>query len=171
MPANPIMQVAEIAESLFFKIKEVLSTAIGWAMMGMTFMFTVFGDKAMLIHWILLALFIDLFFGCWSSAKMSKFHISYALTSTAIKLVMYVTLFYMPLIIDKIVPGDLSYLTVLVTVVLCSAEFFSALAHMLIIKPDLIGAKLVKKMLIGEISRKTGLPVAEVEKLFNISKS
>jgi len=163
MPASPIDQVVEVVENLFFKVKEVLSTVLGWFLMSMTFALTLFGSNTVLIHWVIAVLFIDLGMGCWSSIKLKKFHISYALTSTAIKLVMYIIIFCMPLIIDKIIPMDLSMITIAVTILLCSAEFFSVLAHMLIIKPDLAGVKLVRRMLLGEISKKIGCTPDEVE--------
>lgn len=171
MPSNPVAQIYDIVVQLCSKIESVFSTLLGRAILLMTFMGATFGPKAMLIHWILIALGIDLFFGCWSSLKMKNFHISYALTSTAIKLVMYVALFVMPLILDKVIDLDVSALTVLVTVVLVSAEFFSALAHMLIIKPDLFGARLVRKILMGEVAKKMNMSCDELEKYFRNEKA
>lgn len=163
MPKNPVNQFVEIVGELFFKIKEVLSTLLGWFIMLTTFMVTTFGPTFMLIIWVLLALMIDLFFGSWSALKMKSFHLSFALTSTAIKLVMYVTIFYMPLILDKVVPVDISWITVLVTVLLCAAEFFSSLAHMLIIRPTLLGVIFIRKMMVGEISKKLNCKPEEIE--------
>jgi len=56
--------------------------------------------------------------------------------------------------------------TVLVTALLCAAEFFSVCAHMLIIKPDLPAVKMLKKLLAGEIAHKLGIQEEDVEHYF-----
>jgi len=163
MGTNPINQIGELTENLFFKIKGVFSTTIGWFFMLTTFMASTFGPEADLVYWVTGSIFADLFMGAWSAIKMKKFHISYALSSTAIKLVMYLIIFYMPLVIDKVVSPDLSLFTEVTAAILCSAGFFSMLAHMLIIKPDLMVIKLIQKALMTEISRKIGCKPEEVE--------
>lgn len=160
---NKFEQVSIIAGDLAFKLRLVLGTITGWVTAFMAFMLATFGDKAMHIHWVLLVLFIDLLFGSWSAIKRDVFHISTALFSTACKVVMYITIFFMPMILENILGTDLSYGTVSVTALLISAEFFSILAHMLIIKPDLVGVKLFKRLLSGEIAKKLGITVKELE--------
>jgi hypothetical protein len=150
-------------------IKNVLSTVLGWGMLLTSYIYTVFGDKATLLNWVLLAMLFDLFFGSWAALKMKRFHISTALVSTAIKLVMYVTLFFVPMILEDILGfKDFKTLTCLVAAFLFCAEVFSIMAHMLIIKSDLIAIKIVRKALIGEIARKLKLPISKVMEMFEI---
>jgi len=165
-PMSKLDIVFGVVSDLWYKLRFVLGSVVGWAMMFMTYSYNVFGPKAELIHWVLIALLVDLIFGMVSAARRKQFHISTALWSTAFKLVMYITLFYMPMILEKIVHEDTSFCTIAVTALLVSAEFFSCIAHMLIIKPNLLGAKLIFRLLSGEVAKKLDMPVAEVEKMF-----
>lgn len=158
--------VLALLDDLQYKVKLVLSTLSGWFMMIMTFMLVTFGEKALLFHWIIIVLLLDLFFGSWSALKRGTFHISTALWSTASKIAIYGTIFFMPLILEKIISKDTSFGTISITSLLISGEFFSILAHMIIIKPDLFGVKMAYKLLSGEISKKLGINVEELESYF-----
>lgn len=152
-------------------MQNTLHTLLGWLLFCMTLMATTFGIKAILFHWILIAMMIDLFFGAWSSLKRNQFHISTALISTAIKFVMYLVVFCIPMILEKILLNkDLAMATSIVTAFICSAEFFSALAHMLIIKPDLAVLKIFRRFLVAEVARKMKVSNEEVMEMFNIKK-
>ena len=167
MELNAFQKVVLTIDDLVLKLRLIFSTVMGWGMMFMMFVAATFGVKAQLFHCVLLALFIDLFFGCWSSLKVRKFKISIALYSTAVKLVMYFVLFFMPLVLEKVlINNDISIGTVFVTALLCAAEFFSVCAHMLIIKPDLPAVKMMKKLLSGEIAHKLGVHEDDVENYF-----
>lgn len=155
--------IVKVVTDLLGKVRFVLSNLTGWAFMLMTYIFATFGDKAKLIHWVLIVLVLDLIFGIWSSMKMGKFKISTALWSTAVKLVIYVTLFFMPMILEKIVHQDTVFCTIAVTSLLCTAEFFSIIAHMLIIKPNLVGIRLIYRLLAGEIAKKLNMSEEEFE--------
>jgi hypothetical protein len=153
------------------KLYNTLHTLLGWGMFIMALMLSTFGVKAMLFHWILIAMAFDLFFGTWSSLKRKQFHISTALVSTAIKLVMYLVIFCIPMILEKILLNkDLLMGTTIVTAFICSAEFFSSIAHMLIIKPDFIVVKIFRKFLIAEVARKMKVSHEEVMTMFDIKK-
>lgn len=163
---------AKVVIDLFFDLKFVLSTMLGWCFLGMSFLFTTFGDKAMLFHYVLAVLAADLFFGAWSSLILKRFKISIALYSTAVKLILYFTLFYMPLIMEKILSNNsVGFGTVIVTALLCAAEFFSICAHMLIIKPDLWVVKILRNLLAGEMAHKLGMKVEELEQYFENRKN
>jgi hypothetical protein len=163
---NTWIKIVGILIGIKADLHRVLSSIGGWLVNAMIFIAFTFGDDACLVHWILIALAGDLFFGCWQSIKRGTFHISYALQETAIKIVLFVSVFFMPLVIDKIIPADLSYLTIAVAALLVGSEFFSILAHILIIKPDFTGAKLIQRLLEVEVSHKLGIDPNEFRNIF-----
>ena len=167
MELNAFSKVVLIIDDLVLKLRLIFSTIFGWGMTFMIFVAGTFGVKAMLFHWVLAALFVDFFFGCWSSIKLKKFKISIALYFTAVKLVMYFVLFFMPLVLEKVLSNnDIGVGTIFVTALLCSAEFFSTCAHMLIIKPDFPAIRIMRKILAGEIAHKLGILPEDVENYF-----
>ena len=156
-----------VIDDLGYKLKIVFNSVEGQVMAFLTFIAITFGEKAYLFNWVLVALFIDLCFGCWSSWILGKFKISILLYSTAVKFVMYLVLFFMPVILEKVLSNNgVGVGTTLVAAILIAAEFFSTCAHMLIIKPDLPAVKLLKKVLVGEIAHKLGIESSEVEEFF-----
>ena len=171
MNENAFMKATLVMDDLFLKIKFVLTTTEGWVAILFTFITATFGVKSHLFSWIAIALLSDLFFGIWSSLKTKKFKISIAIYSTVVKFIMYLFLFFMPLILEKILSDNaIGGATILVTALLCAAEFFSICAHMLIIKPDLPAVKILHKVLAGEMAHKLGIEVDELEEYFNKTK-
>jgi hypothetical protein len=153
---------------ILIKIKSLLSSIGGWCLGGMTFLVVHFGPTVELYHWIIFAVLLDLIFGAWSALKRHTFHISFALVSTAIKLVIYATVLFMPIAFDNIilVPKDLSGLTIAICVLLVSAEFWSTLAHIIVIWPGFVGVKWVQRLLMVEISKKLDMTVEEFDNLY-----
>ena len=163
---NTWIKIIGILGGIKADLHRVVCSIGGWFVNIMLFVAFQFGDDAHLVHWILIALAADLFFGSWQSIKRGTFHISYALQETAVKVVLFVTVFFMPLIIDVIIPTDLSYLTIAVAALLVGSEFFSVLAHILIIKPDFVGARLIKKLLEVEVAHKLNIDPKDIGRIF-----
>lgn len=174
---DPLDKLINVISDFILFLKLSCTTFLGWLIMVLTsistFLLATFGDKITLIHWVILAIFVDLFFGALSAYKRRVFKISSALVSTAIKLTIYTTIFFMPLILEKILSQQVtcsSIGTITITVLLCTAEYISTIAHMLVIRPNLWGLKVLKRALSGEMAKKLNMTPDEFEQYIKDNK-
>lgn len=156
--------VASVFLTLMAKIHNVYSHVIGYAISIGVFIATFFGDRIILWYYIMGCLAFDLFWGIWSASKLGNFTLSLCLSKTAMKLAIYFSLFTMVYLAETAFVGNMQIATRAFCMILCSAEIWSTLGHILIVHPDTPIVKLLGKYLIGEISKKTGIPISKLKK-------
>lgn len=146
-----------VIPSVIAKIKSVFSYSTSKFLVLMTFLASCLGPGIEVVHYILVATLLDLIWATIATVKKNKFILSIFISKTAFKLAMYLTTILMVAIVEKTLLGESAYVTRTAGSILCAAELWSVLGHILIVSPNNKLLKGLKKYLIHEIERKIGI--------------
>ena len=160
-----------IMQSVWNKFLEVIQSPAGWfAGLGLFVADAVSGGK-LIVYTVVIASVIDLACGIAVSKKKGNFTLSDLIRQTVEKLAVYGTVLLAFLCLDKVLAVettlDITLTSGLVGAVITMAEVWSFAAALLILFPKNAFLRLMQKTLTGEIARKLGCEVDEVESILN----
>ena len=156
MIINTILAISDKVTSLFNNI-------LGWGMALFVVIASYLGESAMAFGAVGIAVVIDAMWGIIVAVKQNKFILSHLLRETMNKFFIYSTTLGVVLFIERSINEDWYLATRVVCAIATACELWSICANILIIKPNFPFIKLFRKYLVGEISRKIGIPVGEFE--------
>ena len=164
--------IIDVVLSIPQKIYEVLSSVWGVVLSSLVFCATFLGDRFPLIVYIAVAILIDAGWGVATSVKTKKFIFSKLLSKSAIKIAAYISLYALVALAEKgFTGGDFMLTSSIIASILIAAEIWSTLGHIAIHSPNFVVVKILRKYLIGEMSKKTGIPEDELLKILNDDKA
>lgn len=155
---------------ILHKLHTLFSSFAGYLIALFVLVCTFFGGRLDLFYYVVIAVGFDLFWGVVTALKQRKFILSQAMTKTAVKLGIYLTMFVMVALPEKAFAQDWIIATRLVSAVICAAEIWSVLGHILICCPNFPILKLLRKYIQGEIAKKLEVDANEVEDILNGKK-
>lgn len=157
--------------NVFHKLIKPLDTICGWICAMMTYLLTLIGDGKELFCFVFVASVIDMLFGCVVSIYVKKRYFeSGRLRDSIIKMLCYVSLIFIGLIIDKTLMLDNMWIMRGFTAIILVTEVWSILTNITILKPDFLVGKLLKKFMIGEISKKLDMDEDKVMEVFDVNQ-
>jgi hypothetical protein len=137
------------------KILKPLENVCGWVFNALAFALTFIGDNGkLLLGAVAVVVVIDIVFGTWVSLKNGHYFESKRLRESATKLFVYFGLQLIAIILDKVIGDDILICTRITTALIVVCELWSTLASVSIIYPHFPIGNLLKKYLVGEISKK-----------------
>ena len=157
--------ICDLIRHTVITFKELFTHVMGYVMLFLVYILSTFGDKVQLFNYILVCMIIDLIWGILSNISKGTFGFSKCFVRTAIKMAIYISLFTMCVLLEQVMYQKISVLTRTISTVLCSGEFISIIAHILIVKPNMPILKLLAKYLTKEIAKKLSVNEAEVIEL------
>lgn len=154
----------KVAYKMWDKMIYVLSHVWGWVSLGFISIIAYF-QPAYHIYWAIIAIIgIDAVMGVAVSIKKGSYALSYLGKETSWKVVFYTLLFMAIFIFEEALGSDINIGLYLAFSIAGAFELLSILANGTIIKPNFPLFKVLAKYIQGEIARKLGLPVEEIEK-------
>lgn len=150
---------------LLAKVTDMFSHLAGWWLAVMIFASTYCGHQMILIHYVLICILVDMIWGIAAYVKIHKFVLSQAITKTAIKIAAYITIFTLVTMGEHVLSDSWFIASRVTCATLCAAELWSSMGHILVVQPNMPVIKLLRKYLAGEISRKLGIEVDEVNEI------
>lgn len=158
--------IADVVNSIPQKIYEILSSWWGWLLTILVFCGTFLGDRLPLLVYIGIAVLFDALWGVSTAVKAKRFIFSKLLTKSAIKIAAYVSVYALVALIEKgFTGGDFMLTSSGIAAVLIASELWSILGHIGIAYPDFVVVRLLEKYLIGEMSKKLGIPEDELKEI------
>ena len=150
---------------LINKLTSILQTGWGW-LLGIGFAIADYiGGHSFVVFLVLAVTFIDAAWGIAVSVHNHKFTLSELLRLTVSKLAVYGCALFVFIGLDKFINSTVTASIIGAAIVL--VEFWSSCASMLILYPNFLFLRLLKKVLAGEIASKLNIPVEEVEDVLN----
>lgn len=144
----------------FIKLGDILQSIWGWlAALGLI-IGEYFAGHKFIVFLVLAATLMDAIWGIVVSLRQKKFALSELGRLTIGKLAVYGCALFIFVGLDKFIDSTLTASVVGAAIVL--VEFWSSSASMLILFPDFLWLRLMRKALVGEISRKLGISEDEV---------
>jgi hypothetical protein len=160
--------LTDVVTSIGNNVNLLFKSMVGCCMSLMIFASTYIGPNTIYSHWILSFMIIDLLVSIVANIKNNTFGLSKMLIKTPIKIAIYLLLFWMVVAIENVIGDDLSLGSRVICGIMCSIEFISISASLLILNPNLPILKLFSKFFVKEIANKLGYTEKEVKKLLNI---
>ena len=160
-----------ILQSVWTKFMDVIQSPAGWFTgLGLFVADAVTGGK-LVIYTVVIASVIDLACGIAVSNKKKQFTLSELMRNTVEKLTVYGMVLLAFLCLDKVLSVEttleITITSGLVGAVITMAEVWSFAASLLILFPKNAFLRLMQKALTGEIAKKLGCEVEEVETILN----
>ena len=150
------------------RLPQVLSTGWGWTTLAALSVIDYIGGHSFVVFLVVAATLIDAVWGIAVSLKRGEFTKSELARLTISKLLVYgCTMFIfigLDKFIDSVVPASIIGACIILV------EFWSSCASMLILYPNFLFLRLMKKWLTGEIASKLGIPEDEVEQMMEVKK-
>lgn len=146
------------AYGLWIKLLYAGSSAWGWVISQVVFVCSFLGtDNQLLLKILWIVVFLDLVGGITTSIKLKKHVLSQAIIKSAIKYGLYTGLFWIMCATEKGIGVDEWYLgSKAIFAFSVAAEVWSILAHVAILRPDLIIVRVLRRALAGEVGKKLG---------------
>lgn len=143
------------------KLAYILTTWLGWATGIALFIAEYFAGHKAIMWLVILVTFMDAAWGIAVSLKQGKFTKSELARLTINKLLVYGSVMFVFVSLDKIIDSTITASVVGTGITL--VELWSSCASMLILYPHIAFLRLLKKALTGEIASKLGIDESEVE--------
>jgi hypothetical protein len=152
----------------------ILQTAWGWALGGLIFMTNYlmyyFVGHKFTIFLVVAVTLMDAFWGIVVSYRQGRFTLSELARLTIAKLAVYGCALFVFAGLDRVV--DATFTTAIVGSAIVLVEFWSSCGSMLILFPNFLFLKILRKALTGEIAAKLHVSEDEVETvLYGTKKS
>lgn len=157
------MNYIEYMEHIGMKLMSILSTAWGWAVGLVLLLIDFIAGHEMAVGLVVFVTLMDAVWGIAVSIKRKKFAISELARMTVGKLAVYGCAMLAFIGLDRLIGMTLT--ASVIGAVITLVELWSASASMLILFPNFLFLKLLKKALTGEIADKLGVEPEEVEKV------
>ena len=162
-----LASVYRAAQSLF-KLSDILSNGWGWTVgVGLAFI-DYFAGHSFVVFLVAAATLIDAVWGIAVSIHNGQFTKSELVRQTFAKLIVYGCVLFVFIGIDKMISSTITASVIGAAIVL--VEFWSSCASMLILYPNFLFLRLLKKALTGEIASKLGMSEEEVKEMMERKK-
>lgn len=156
---------AKIITHFFQKLLCILQTVWGWITGLCLLLIDYFAGHKFVVFLVMAVTIMDAIWGIAVSIKQGKFTLSELARLTVAKLAVYGCAMFVFVGLDKIANTILS--AAIVGTVIILVEFWSSCASMLILFPNFLFLRLLKKALAGEIAAKLHVDAAEVDKILD----
>lgn len=143
------------------KLVSALQTVQGWAVAGILFLVDFVAGHELAVGLVVFVTLMDAVWGITVSVKRKKFALSELARLTVGKLAVYGCAMLVFIGLDKMV--GLTLTASIIGAAITLVELWSASASMLILFPNFLFLKLLRKALTGEIAAKLGIEPEEVE--------
>lgn len=160
--------ISHIATHAIDKLAGILQTLGGWCAFVVVFLMDYFGGHGFIVFLAVAVTLMDAVWGIAVSVRQGKFTLSELARLTISKLAVYGCALFVFVGLDKITDSVITGSVVGAAIVL--VEFWSSCASMLIMYPNFLFLKLMKKALTGEIASKLHISEEEVEKVLESRK-
>lgn len=150
------------------RIPQVLSTGWGWATFVSLSVLDYIAGHSFVVFLVVAATLIDAVWGIAVSLKKGEFTKSELARLTIAKLAVYGCVMFVFIGLDKFINSTITASIIGAAIVL--VEFWSSCASMLILYPNFLFLRLLKKALTGEIASKLGIPEEEVKEVLEGKK-
>ena len=145
------------------RIPQVLSTGWGWVTLTSLSVLDYIAGHSFVVFLVVAATLIDAVWGIAVSLKKGEFTKSELARLTIAKLAVYGCVMFVFIGLDKFINSTITASIIGAAIVL--VEFWSSCASMLILYPNFLFLRLLKKALTGEIASKLGIPEEEVKEV------
>lgn len=163
-----MMNYIEYLEHIWMKLLSILSTAWGWAVGLVLLLIDFIAGHEMAVWLVVFVTLMDAVWGIAVSIKRKKFAISELARMTVGKLAVYGCAMLAFIGLDRLIGMTLT--ASVIGAVITLVELWSASASMLILFPNFLFLKLLKKALTGEIADKLGIDPSQVEEVLADSR-
>ena len=150
------------------RIPQVLSTGWGWATLASLSVLDYIAGHSFVVFLVVAATLIDAVWGIAVSLKKGEFTKSELARLTIAKLAVYGCVMFVFIGLDKFINSTITASIIGAAIVL--VEFWSSCASMLILYPNFLFLRLLKKALTGEIASKLGVSEDEVKEILEGKK-
>ena len=147
------------------KLLGILQTVQGWVVAGVLFLLDFIAGHELAVRLVVAVTLMDAAWGIAVSIHRRKFALSELARLTIGKLAVYGCAMLVFIGLDRLIGMTLTASVVGAAITL--VELWSASASMLILFPNFLFLKLLRKALTGEIASKLGVEPEEVEKVLN----
>ena len=147
------------------KLLGILQTVQGWVVAGLLFLLDFIAGHELAVGLVVAVTLMDAAWGITVSIHRRKFALSELARLTIGKLAVYGCAMLVFIGLDRLIGMTLTASVVGAAITL--VELWSASASMLILFPNFLFLKLLRKALTGEIASKLGVEPEEVEKVLN----
>ena len=158
--------ISHIANHAVDKLCSILQTLSGWCAFVAVFLMDYFGGHGFIVFLAVAVTLMDAVWGIAVSIKQGKFTLSELARLTISKLAVYGCALFVFVGLDHVTDSVITGSLIGAAIVL--VEFWSSCASMLILYPNFLFLKLLKKALIGEIASKLHIPEEDVEKVLEV---
>lgn len=145
------------------RLPHALSNGCGWATLATLSVIDYIGGHSFDVFLVVAATLIDAVWGIAVSLKRGEFTKSELARLTIAKLLVYGCTMFIFIGLDKFIDSILPASVIGACIVL--VEFWSSCASMLILYPNFLFLRLMKKWLTGEIASKLGMSEDEVKEM------
>lgn len=145
------------------RLLSILHTVQGWIVAGVLFLLDFIAGHELAVGLVVFVTLMDAVWGITVSIKRKKFALSELARLTVGKLAVYGCAMLAFIGLDKMIGMTLTASVIGAAITL--VELWSASASMLILFPNFLFLKLLRKALTGEIASKLGVEPEEVEKV------
>ena len=159
----------KIIERLIDKLLHILQHPTGWVLGIGIAIGNYFSAHSFIVFLVVAVTLIDAVWGIAVSIHQGRFTLSELARLTIAKLAVYGCAIFVFVGLDKVMSTTLS--TSLVAAAIVLVEFWSSCASMLILYPNFLFLRLMKKALTGEIASKLRVNEEDVENILNGEKN
>lgn len=153
--------LGHIASKTLVKLLAILQTMFGWFYLLLLFIVDYFAGHGVIVSLAMAVTLMDAVWGIAVSVKRGRFALSELARLTIAKLAVYGCALSVFVGLDKVT--DTTFSGSLVGSAIVLVEFWSCCASMLILFPNILFLRLMKKALTGEIASKLHISEDEVE--------
>lgn len=157
------MKYLLLIKHIGLKLLGILQTVQGWVVAGLLFLLDFIAGHELAVGLVVAVTLMDAAWGITVSIHRRKFALSELARLTIGKLAVYGCAMLVFIGLDKLIGMTLTASVVGAAITL--VELWSASASMLILFPNFLFLKLLRKALTGEIASKLGVEPEEVEKV------
>ena len=150
-----------IIENLIHKLQAILQTGWGWVVGAVIFLMEYFSGHSFIVFLVVAVTLMDACWGIAVSVRQGRFTLSELARLTIAKIAVYGCALFVFVGLDKMTDTVLT--TALIGSAIVLVEFWSSCGSMLILFPNFLFLRLLKKALKGEIASKLHISEDEVE--------
>lgn len=165
---NHVLSSVQHAALSLLKLGNILSSGWGWLIgVGLAFL-DYFAGHSFVVFLVAAATLIDAAWGIAVSLHNGSFTKSELARLTFVKLIVYGCVLFIFIGIDKMIASTITASVIGACIVL--VEFWSSCASMLILYPNFLFLRLLKKALTGEIASKLNMTEEEVKEMMEVRR-
>lgn len=150
---------------VILSIKSFITSFVGMLSFLLSILLSLVLDNKIAFLALFFAMFLDLIWGITAAIVTKNFILSRLLKLTLVKIAIYMSVCLLTIVIERGIYEEFFMAERFVFIFASLCEFWSVVANMLIVKPDMPFLKIFRKLMIGEIAQKLRIEKEEVEKI------